>query len=29
VIVQEHLSEVPPEVMAGDTADVPAAHMHP
>jgi len=27
VIVQEHLSEVPPEVMEGDTADVPA-HMH-
>jgi len=28
VIVQEHLSEVPPEVMEGDTADVPAAHTH-
>jgi ketosteroid isomerase-like protein len=28
VIVQEHLSEVPPEVMEGDTADVPAAHAH-
>ena len=25
VIVQEHLSEIPPEVMAADTADVPAA----
>jgi len=29
VIVQEHLSEVPSEVMEGDTADVPPAHMHP
>ena len=28
VIVQEHLSEVPAEVMEGDTADAPAAHMH-
>jgi hypothetical protein len=28
VIVQEHLSEVPPEAMAGDTADVPGAHTH-
>jgi hypothetical protein len=29
VIVQEHLSEIPPEVMEGDTADVPAAgHVH-
>jgi hypothetical protein len=29
VIVQEHLSELPPEVMAADTADVPMAHAHP
>jgi len=28
VIVQEHLSEVPAEVMEGDTADAPAAHIH-
>jgi ketosteroid isomerase-like protein len=28
VVVQEHLSEVPAEVMEGDTADAPAAHMH-
>ena len=29
VIVQEHLSEIPPEAMAADTADVPAAaHSH-
>jgi len=28
VIVQEHLSELPAEVMEGDTADVPAAHTH-
>jgi ketosteroid isomerase-like protein len=27
-IVQEHLSEVPPEVTAADTADVPMAHTH-
>ena len=28
-IVQEHLSEIPPEVMEGDTLDVPAAgHIH-
>jgi hypothetical protein len=25
VIIQEHLSEIPPEVMAADTADVPGA----
>ena len=29
VIVQEHLSEIPPEVLEGDTTDVPAAHAHP
>ena len=28
VVVQEHLSEVPAEVMEGDTADAPAVHMH-
>ena len=28
VIVQEHLSEIPQEVMAADTADAPAAHSH-
>lgn len=28
VIVQEHLSELPPEVTAADTADVPMAHTH-
>jgi len=28
VIVQEHLSEIPPEVLEGDTTDVPAAHAH-
>jgi ketosteroid isomerase-like protein len=28
VIVQEHLSEIPQEAMAGDTADVPAAAAH-
>lgn len=28
VIVQEHLSEIPPEVMESDTSDVPMAHMH-
>jgi|SRR5689334_1572276 len=29
VIIQEHLSEIPPEVMEGDTADVPmAGHKH-
>ena len=28
VIVQEHLSEIPSEVMDADTADVPAAHTH-
>ena len=29
VIVQEHLSEIPGEALAGDTADVPAAaHAH-
>lgn len=28
VIVQEHLSEIPPEVLEGDTADVPAARTH-
>lgn len=28
VIVQEHLSEIPPEVMEGDTLDVPATHTH-
>lgn len=27
-IVQEHLSEMPPEAMAADTADVPPAHDH-
>jgi len=29
VIVQEHLSEIPPEVLEGDTTDVPTAHAHP
>jgi ketosteroid isomerase-like protein len=28
VIVQEHLSEVPSEVMDADTADAPAVHTH-
>jgi ketosteroid isomerase-like protein len=28
VVVQEHLSEVPAEILEGDTADAPAAHMH-
>ena len=28
VIVQEHLSEIPQEVMAADTGDVPAPHVH-
>jgi ketosteroid isomerase-like protein len=29
VIVQEHLSEIPPEVLAADSSDVPAPHTHP
>ena len=28
MIVQEHLSEIPQEVMAADTTDAPAAHTH-
>ena len=28
VVVQEHLSEIPAEALAADTADVPAAHVH-
>ena len=28
VIVQEHLSEIPPEVMESDTLDAPPAHAH-
>jgi ketosteroid isomerase-like protein len=29
VIVQEHLSEIPSEVLAADSSDVPPAHTHP